>query len=90
MLILVQEKKPNLIFLTETHLRENIGDQEISIKGYKTVRCDSHSTHTGGVLIYVKNRIKLTVTSNFSELGNWFLSIKIFKGFRNGNYGSFS
>lgn len=87
LLILVQEKKPSVIFLAETHLTENIGDQEVYIKGYKTIRCDSHSTHTGGVIIYVKNRISYVVTSNFSEAGNWFLSIKIIKGFRNGNYG---
>ena len=42
-----------ILCLTETHITEEIGDNEVHINNYLTVRCDSHSRHTGGVMCYV-------------------------------------
>lgn len=34
-------------------------DSEIKMCGYKILRTDSHSTRTGGVIVYVKVRLKI-------------------------------
>ena len=36
-------------------MTDEINDQEIQIKNYKVLRCDSNSNHTGGVIIYIRN-----------------------------------
>lgn len=87
MKILIQEKKPIIVFLTETRCIEEIKDNEINIKGYNLIRCDSYKKTTGGVIIYLKKKITYNIISNYSEDDNWFLSIRIQKGFRRGDYG---
>lgn len=86
LLVLIRDKNPYIIFLSETRVTENIYDQEIEIKGYNTVRCNSHTRFTGGVLIYIKKRIEYEIISNIHSQGNWFLLIKTLKGFRSGNF----
>lgn len=78
---------PMMIFLTETRAIEDINDHEIQIKGYNIVRCNSISKFTGGVILYVKKRVIYNVISNICTDNNWFLSIKITKGFKSGEYG---
>lgn len=75
MLILIKEKNPIMICLSETRLTEDINEQEIAIKGYNTIRCDSHTRFTGGVVIYLKKKIQYEIISNLFTKGNWFLSI---------------
>ena len=62
--VLVNRKKPAAIVLSETHITSDISDSEISIRGYNLVRCDSHSRHTGGVLIYVKKATRFKLDSS--------------------------
>lgn len=76
--IMARNKKPWIIFASETHLTEDVDDYEVNIKGYKLNRCDSHSTRTGGVAIYVKNKVKFSIV-NCEKFLNfiWTLSIDV-------------
>lgn len=78
--ILIDKMKPNLIFLTETHIKDTIYDVEIDLKGYNCIRCDTSSSHTGGVIIYVKNFINFSIISTVADVmnHNYFLAIKTY------------
>lgn len=77
--VLVNEKKPMIIFLSETHITNDINDSELKISGYKLVRCDSHSRHTGGVAIYVQEELSMNIISSQSYNNcTWILSIEIY------------
>lgn len=86
--ILVSKCKPNLIFVSETHLTDVIEDCEIQLSNYNHVRCDSNSRHTGGVIIYLKSNLEYNVHHSevFSENNTWFLSVKVRKGIKKGLY----
>lgn len=76
--ILINKEKPLIVLLSETHVTENINDSEIEIENYNLLRCDSHSRHTGGCVIYYKN--ELLVTEKSCETYNkivWILSIEV-------------
>ena len=45
----------DIICITETHLKSEIGDGEININGYTAHRCDRERTKGGGTIIYTKN-----------------------------------
>lgn len=76
--IFANKYKPELIFLSETHVTPDIEDCEININGYEIIRCDSHSRFTGGVVIFVKKNIKYSVLFNKNIINNaWILSIKV-------------
>lgn len=55
----IKKHKPLLLFMSETHLTNDVQDFEISCDGYQIIRCDSHSKRTGGVLIYIKKKYPL-------------------------------
>lgn len=57
--VVVLENDFDFICATETHLTANIEESEIKLANYKTVRCDSVSNHTGGVLFLSKKKVKL-------------------------------
>lgn len=85
--MLMERMSPLMVFCSETCLTEKIADSEISVIGYRTVRCDSHSRHTGGVAIYVRENILFETILNLSIDRNvWYLSIKIKRGGVNGIY----
>lgn len=64
--------------LTETHLTEEIGDHELEIQNYETIRVDSTSRATGGVQLYIRQDIKHQVIHRIVEQKNyWFLVTKI-------------
>lgn len=76
--LLAKKRDPSIILMSETHLTENIENEEVNIKNYKLLRCDSHSRHTGGVAIYIKNRIRFSIINKESYIKNvWTLAIKI-------------
>ena len=50
---------------TESHLKDRIDDNEISINGYVSVRSDRKIREGGGVITYVKDH--LTVSCELSE-----------------------
>lgn len=75
---LIYTSKPLAVCLSETRLTSDIGDNEIFIKGYSIVRCDSENRHTGGVLMYIKENVILLETVKYTYLKNfWLLSVKI-------------
>lgn len=52
---MVDSDQIDFLILTETHITENIEVNEIMLKGYNNIKCNSNSTRTGGVIIYIKN-----------------------------------
>lgn len=68
---------PHLILLNETHLINEICDQEINISGYKVYRSDSHSKHTGGTCIYIKKTLNSIKIKRTIEKGIWITSIEL-------------
>lgn len=76
-----------MLLCTETRTTHEIRDNEISLVGYDIIRCDSHTRHTGGSLIFVKKTLKYIVVLNESFENNvWCISIDILKGELKGNY----
>lgn len=55
------EEDLDFICVTETHLTDDIGDEEIGLENYNLLRCDSESRHTGGVCFYIKNNWKAKI-----------------------------
>ena len=84
---LVENKRPPLVFITETHIVDSEAFNQYSIPGYKVAFCLSHSRHTGGVTIYAKESIEFKILSNEFNENNWFLGISVVKGMKIGNYG---
>ena len=71
-------KNYDFLILSETHTTENIEDSEILIEGYqKPFRCDSHSRHTGGLCIYVKNYFQVSDIEKTMDSRIWWLKLKI-------------
>jgi exonuclease III len=56
--------KPTLFCLTETHITDSISQNEIEIENYEVIICLSHSSHTGGCLIYIRKPIKYKSLQN--------------------------
>ncbi|XP_017474479.1 PREDICTED: uncharacterized protein LOC108365053 [Rhagoletis zephyria] len=53
-------------------------DSELNITTYKLIRCDSHSRHTGGVLMYIHETIEFNIVCNKAINANmWCIIIKI-------------
>lgn len=82
---LLKTRSPVALFLSETHLTEEIDDFEVYCTGYNMERCDSNSRHTEGVMVYVRQDIKFNVVTKYNQLNNfWILKIqmyeRIFKG----------
>lgn len=76
--ILIGKFSPAMIFCTETCVTNAIADAELHIKGYRMVRCDSISRHTGGVVIYVRENISFeTVSMDAIDRNMWYLTIKV-------------
>lgn len=72
--LLIEKTTPIMVFCSETCLTEKIDNTEIDMIGYKLIRCDSHSRHTGGVAIYIRENIMFDVICNVSiERNVWYL-----------------
>lgn len=86
--IIIKQRNPSIVFLSETRTIAPMYDSEFEIQNYKLIRCDSDSTHTGGVAIYIKKCVHFKIISNFMRDRVWFLAIQIIKGFHvSGIYG---
>ena len=71
------EKRPHILCLSETHITSDILENEIQIDEYNTVRCDSNSRHTGGVILYIREGIKFKKIATVSYDKTWFATISI-------------
>jgi len=74
---LMYEKKPHVLCLSETHVTNDILQNEIQIDNYNVVRCDSSSRHTGGVIIYILENIKFKTISTVTLDKTWFATIQL-------------
>ena len=57
----VRRSKTDVVAVTETWARENIGDAEMAIEGFNMFRKDRKDRLGGGVVIYVRSGIEATV-----------------------------
>ena len=73
----------------ETCTTDNILDQELYIEGYNIVRCDSSNRYTGGVLMYIQDKIEYEILQKKSNEWNWALAIKVLNGMESGIYSVF-
>lgn len=73
----IKKRKPDICFLNETHMTNDINNAEIKVSGYNTIRCNSHSNRTGGVTAYVKNNIQTRNVNSFASSLLWVLSFDI-------------
>jgi hypothetical protein len=73
---LCADKTPSILCLSETHLTSDILE-EMNIKEYQLLRCDSNSRHTGGVAMYVEVDLKFNVVFNCCRGKTWILAINV-------------
>ncbi len=64
--MLINELKPAVVCISETHITEEISEVEVEIPGYAHVTSNSNSRHTGGVIIYILQDLKYKILTNVS------------------------
>lgn len=69
--------KPDICVSSETHATVDILNSEINIQGYQLVRTDSHSRHTGGVVMYISNSYNISNINHGAEKFIWWNSIDL-------------
>lgn len=76
--VLIRKLRSMIAEFTETHVTRQIDDYELQIDGYVCVRGDSEINRTGGVLLYIDNKIKFEIIAieNF-ERNWWAITVKI-------------
>lgn len=85
--VIIQKDKSKLVILTETHLTTKHDLDDYEIENYKKSACLSRSAHTGGVLMYVDDRLDFETISDFVAGDNWFLAIDVKSPTLSGIYG---
>lgn len=74
----VNQNKPILICLSETHVTKDLTTNEIDIEGYNTLCNYSSSKHTGGTIIYIKKGYRFKEISNIEYDKNlWIAGIEV-------------
>lgn len=74
----INQYKPTVICLSETHITNDFTETEINIDGYNTVHNYSKSSHTGGTIIYIKENLKYKETVNIDyNMNMWISGIEI-------------
>lgn len=73
----VRNKKPNIIFLNETHCTSDCDTGDLNIVGYDFVNCVSHSKHTGGVCVFIKKNLKYFNIKIDCQQIAWYLSFEL-------------
>ena len=66
--LLVKEKNPDLISITESWGNDNITDGIFAIKGYTMYRDDKTSSTGGGALLYVRDSIEQRICKAFNSI----------------------
>lgn len=70
--------KPIIVGIVETHVTTDFNNNEIGIDGYNTICCYTHSRHTGGVILYVKEEYKYKEIVNIEYENNvWIVGAKV-------------
>lgn len=74
---LIEQWKPVIVCLTETHITQEINEKERHIEGYKHFSCDSTSRHTGGSIIFIKSEIKAKqISTVVIDTNLWMIGIE--------------
>ena len=63
----VAEINPDIIGVTETWAKEVQSDQWYALNGYHCVRCDNEEEMKGGVMIYFKENLKVSVCDELNR-----------------------
>lgn len=71
------ENNPDLIHITETWLKESVGDNQINLPGYNLQRKDRTLGEHGGVCLYSKDCIKVSSLQNLEDPSLEVLWVKI-------------
>lgn len=61
----VKNCKPDLVYLSESHVTDDILDVDIAIGNYHLLILNSNSRFTGGICMYVCKEYSATVTEEF-------------------------
>lgn len=72
--VIADEQKPDFIVLTETHLTDDIEEQEIQLRNYDQYVTRSNSNRTGGVIIYWKKQWNVIKIGEKSSDYNYWIS----------------
>lgn len=62
--VFLHEIRPIVVIIVESHVTDVDEDALVGIKGYSSIRCDSDSVHTGGIVIYVNEEFSYEVVKN--------------------------
>lgn len=73
----VLNRKPDIVFLNETHVTNSCDISDIKIKNYNFLNCPSYSKHTGGVCVFINKKYKYDNVIVINEQLFWLLSFEI-------------
>ena len=78
-LVLINDWRPKMLFLSESHVHADVESVEVKIDGYRVERCDTENRRTGGVMAIIRNDVKCKLVS-VECVGNyvWLLSVEVF------------
>lgn len=76
--------QPFMLICTEARTTDDIGDAEIRVDGYKIIRSNSLSRHTGGIVIYYRQDLIVSVCNNLVFDNNNILVIKVLNSIMRG------
>lgn len=71
---LVNQEKPLVVCVSETHVTDDFTQNEINMNGYNTINNLSSSTHTGGTAIYIKKGYAYKKISDYAFNNNMWIS----------------
>lgn len=73
----LRKRKPDFCLLSETHVTEESELNQLAIRGYDTYCCTSQSSHTGGVFVYINNKIKSKIVSMHKTHFSWCIAFEV-------------
>lgn len=89
--IVINDMRPDIVCITETHVTKDIEEHEIDIKNYNSINVYSGNKRTGGVTIYLRKEIKFKELQNVVDLGEeeknmWISNVKLEGKYEKGDY----
>lgn len=76
---IINQWKPVVVCLAETHVTEELNNNETRIMGYQECSALSTSRHTGGVSVYVKEEYRFKqIMSESQDMNYWIVGMQMF------------
>lgn len=70
--------RPRILFLSESHVSDDIEMVEMKINGYRVERCVTNNRRTGGVLAFIRDDVRYKlVTVECVDNYVWLLAIEV-------------